>query len=74
MKAIYRGFELEAKREQCLAGYSLVYYSAFWISDSWEMISSFSDSADKVRDYIKDLKQKVDEYHENPEEWEEDDF
>ena len=72
MKTIYRGFELEAKRENCLAGYPLVYYSAFRISDGWEMISSFSDSADTVRDYIKDLKQKVDECYENPEEWGED--
>jgi len=72
MKVNYNGFEIEVKREQCMAGYSLVYYSTFRISDGWELNSGFYDTADTVRDVIKSMKAEVDDYLKNPSNYEED--
>lgn len=66
----YKGFKLKAEREKCMAGYNMVYYSAYRISDGWELCCRFSDSADTVREFIKDLKSIVDDYLENPQEYE----
>lgn len=71
MKSHYKGFELEAHREKCLGGWSMLYYSAVRESDGWEIISSFMDSSDTVREIIKDLKQSIDDYLLHPEDWEE---
>lgn len=70
MKANYKGFEIEVKREKCLAGYSLVYYSIFRISDGWELAGGFYDTADIVRTIIKDMKAMVDDYIANPQNYE----
>jgi hypothetical protein len=71
MKINYRGCEIEAKREQCLAGYPLVFYSVF-TEDGFEVDSGFMDTADTVRTVIKDLKTVVDDFIANPGDWEED--
>jgi hypothetical protein len=71
MKSIYRGFEIEVKREKCLAGYPMIYYSIFRISDGWELTSGFYDTEDTVRSFLKDMKATVDDYYENPAEYEE---
>jgi len=72
MKVTYKGFELEAKREDCMAGYGLLYCTAYRTSDGYELISYPEDSAETVREKIKDLKSQVDDYLENPEAWEDD--
>lgn len=74
MKTAYKGFELDAKREQCLAGYPLVYYSIFRISDGWEFDSGFYDTADTVRSVINDMKATVDDYIANPQDYEGDEI
>jgi hypothetical protein len=68
VKVNYRGFEIDVHRDKCLAGYNLAYYSAFRISDGWELTSGFYDTADTVRDIIKDMKGLVDDYIEDGEE------
>ena len=70
MKVKYKGFELECTREKSLAGWDMLFYSAFRSSDEWELISSFSESEDTVKSMIEDMKKEVDEYLENPEEYE----
>lgn len=70
MKTVYKGFEVEVKREKCLAGYPMLYFTVMRQSDGWYMIDSFSDSEDTVREMIADLKKSVDDYLENPEDWE----
>ena len=70
MKSIYRGFEIEVKREKCLAGYPLVYYSIFRISDGWEFDGGFYDTNDTVRSVMSDMKSKVDDYIVNPQDYE----
>ena len=74
MKTHYRGFEIEVKREKCLAGYPLVYYSIFRISDGWEFDSGFYDTNDTVRSFMSDMKAKVDDYIANPQDYEEDEI
>lgn len=54
-----------------MAGYPLVYYSIFGMPGGWELASGFFDTADSVRDVIKDMKATVDDYLVNPGEYEE---
>lgn len=70
MKATYKGFEIEVKREKCMAGYLLVYYSIFRISDGWEFDSGFYDTEDTVRSVMSSMKHKVDDYIANPQDYE----
>jgi hypothetical protein len=60
MKVNYRGFELEAKREKCLAGYALLYYTAY--IDGYEYICSFEDSNETTIEKIRQLENMVDDY------------
>ena len=58
MKVEYRGHEIEVKRERCLGGWSMLYYSIMLYG--YECLSNFEDSAEKVATMIKYLKQRVD--------------
>lgn len=71
MKITYRGYEIEAHREKCMGGWPLLYYSVFRESDGFEAISNFEDSAEKVRDKIKQLKGVVDEELARRDPWDE---
>jgi hypothetical protein len=66
MKINYRGFELDARREKCMGGWDLLYYSIFRISDGYEVTSSFTYGSDKIRDFIKEMKVYVDDFIANP--------
>lgn len=55
----YKDYIIDVKREKCMAGYSLLYYSVF-TPDGEEIICSFEDSAEKVRDIVKSMKMRVD--------------
>jgi hypothetical protein len=70
----YRGFELEAKREKSMAGYDMVYVSAFRISDGWEFIADAYDGNISVREAIRELKNAVDKYYENPDGYEDGEY
>jgi hypothetical protein len=72
VKTVYKGFEIEVYRGKCMAGYPLVYYSIFRISDGWELDSGFYDTADTVSEIIKDMKAMVDHYLKNPSDYGED--
>lgn len=58
MKTMYKGFELEARREKCLAGYDLLYYTVF--KDGYEWNSGFEYSDETISNKIKELKNDVD--------------
>jgi hypothetical protein len=60
MKTVYRGHEIEVYRDECLAGYSLLYYSIFRLSDGYECDSGFSEEETTVRGMIKNLKERID--------------
>lgn len=65
----YKGYEIDVKREKCLAGYDLLYYSVY-TPDGEEIICSFEDSAETVREKVKHMKGCVDDHIENPGDWE----
>ena len=60
MKVSHRGYEIEAHRARCMAGYPLLYWSIFRQSDGFEAASGYEDSAEKVRDMVKLLRKRVD--------------
>lgn len=63
MKVNYRGFEIKAERDKCLAGYSLLYFSVCSLNDGYEWICSFENSEEMVRDKINQLKEWADNWH-----------
>lgn len=71
MKVDYKGFEINVEREKALGGWDSTYYYAMEKETGFMLVDSFSDSTDTVREWIKDLKRNVDDYLENPEQWEE---
>lgn len=67
MKTTYKGCEIEVTRDKCLGGENMLFFSIF--DDGFEVTSGFSESNDTVRNFINDLKEVVDNYRENPEEY-----
>jgi hypothetical protein len=68
VKVLYKGFEIDAHREESMGGDRLLYYSIFRESDGWEMTSGFTYGSDRVQTFIKYLKEWVDNYILHPEE------
>ena len=62
MKTTYRGCEIEVIRED-----GVLFFNVF--DDGFEVTSGFSESSDTVRDFIKGLKELVDDYREHPEDY-----
>jgi len=58
--ASYRGHEIEAHREESLAGFDLLYWSIFRESDGYECDSGFTYDDSLAADYVDLLKQRVD--------------
>ncbi len=69
MKTNYKGFEINVYREKCLAGYDLLYYSIFRESDGYELTSGYSEGDDTIKDFISYMKENVDDYLVNPDNW-----
>lgn len=69
MEVIHRGHKIVVNREKCLAGYSLLYYSIFRVSDGYECLSSYEDSAETVRDMVKMMKDRVDNELQEADPW-----
>ena len=67
MKTTYKGCEIEVFRDQCLGGWEMLLFSVF--DGNYEVTSGFSESSDTVREFIKGLKELVDDYREHPEEY-----
>ncbi|PPB12962.1 hypothetical protein ACLMAB_06040 [Brevibacillus laterosporus] len=65
MKVKYKEFALEASREKSLGGWSALYYTIY-TPTGYELVSSFEDSDEKVKDKIEQLKEIVDDYLVNP--------
>lgn len=71
MKITYKGFEIDVRREQALGGWDNIYYSVMRKSDGWFLCDDFSTGKDKLKDFANDLKNVVDDYLENPSDYEE---
>lgn len=61
MKVSYKGYEIEVKRERCLGGWDMTYYTIYRESDGYECVCDFSEGEDSVRDWIKWMKERVDD-------------
>jgi len=61
MKVVYRGHEIEVKREKCLGGWSELYTSVFRLSDGLECVCDVEDSGEKVVDQVRYMKERIDE-------------
>ena len=68
-KVLYRGHEISVGREKSQAGYALLYYSISRRRDQLECLSSFEDSAEKVRDKVEQLKRRIDSELESDDPW-----
>ncbi|KAF6565359.1 hypothetical protein G9G63_09375 [Paenibacillus sp. EKM202P] len=68
MKVNYKGFKLQATREKSLGGWSTLYYTIY-TPTGFEFISSFEDSEETVREKIKQLKEIVNDYLLNPQDY-----
>lgn len=68
MKEMYKGCEIEVTREKSLSGDSMLFYSIF--DEDTEVTSGFSEGEDTVKDYLDSLKNVVDDYRENPQDYE----
>ncbi|WP_326400751.1 hypothetical protein [Paenibacillus ottowii] len=72
MKVDYKGFKLEATREKSLGGWDTLYYTIYTPS-GFELVSSFEDSEETVKDKIQQLKDIVEDCLINPQDYEDDD-
>ena len=69
MKISYRGHEIEVKREQCMGGWPLLYYSIFREREGYECLSGFTEDTSPVRTYIGYMKERVDAELADQEPW-----
>jgi len=72
MKVNYKGFEVYAKREKALGGGDNLYFYIMRKSDGYFLSDGFTTGDDTVKDYIGYLKESVDDFLKNPQDWEED--
>ena len=70
MKVKYKNCEIECARGKALSGDTLLFFDVFdcgVYDPGLEITSGYSEGEDTVRDYIKHLKEVVDDYIKHPE-------
>ena len=60
MTTIHKGHEITVTREKSMAGYSMLYYSVFRVSDGHECTSGFSDSSETIKKFTGMMKERID--------------
>lgn len=60
MKATHRGYRIEVKRERCLGGWEMLYYTITRIRDRWICLEDFEDSAETEEAKVEQLKARID--------------
>jgi hypothetical protein len=60
VKTKYRGYTIDVKREICLGGWDMLYYSIFRDSDNFECTSGCENSGETVRNMTKYMKERID--------------
>jgi len=69
MKINYRDCEIECYKDKSITGYGMMFYSIF-TNSGIEITSGFSIDESNIRVYTLALKEIVDDYYENPSEYE----
>lgn len=73
MKVKYRNCEIECTRDKALSGDTMLFFDVFDCGahdPGREITSGYSEGADTVREYIKYLKEIVDDYIDHPNDYE----
>jgi hypothetical protein len=70
MKGTYKGCEIEVTKEKSLAGYKMLFYNIFDVSNGLEVTSGYSEGGDKVVEFYESLKEVVDDYKDHPADYE----
>lgn len=60
MKVVYKGYEIDVRREKCMAGGPMLYYSIFRVSDGYECTSGVTEDESRVQTYVGYMKARVD--------------
>lgn len=66
MKRRYRGFIIEANKEKSLGGWKQIYYTITNNDETLTIADSFYEGEDKLSNFINYLKNVVDDYYEDP--------
>lgn len=66
----YRGFEISASREDSLGGDELLYYQIWRTEDGWVLEDDFTSGDETEEKMTEILRGYVDDYYENPEDYE----
>lgn len=56
----YRGHEIKAKRERAMGGWDNLYYYIMRLDDLWFLDDGFTTGDDRISDFIRDMKKRVD--------------
>jgi hypothetical protein len=71
MKIIYRGFEINVFRDDSLSGDDYLYYSIYSVNNDKPCLAdSFTSGSDTVEEYVGYMKNRIDSYYENPQDFE----
>ncbi len=73
MKAKYKGYEIEVKREKCMGGWFMTYYTIYRISDGYEAVCDFTEDESPVREQMQWMKDRIDEELKSDNPWDEND-
>ena len=65
----YRGHEITVWREECLAGYELLYFSIFRESDGYECASGYTYDDSDLQVYAGYLRSHIDSELLDPDPW-----
>lgn len=66
MKTTYKGFEIEVKKDEDCTGAKGIAFNIIRLSDKWILDDSFEYDKGKLKDKLESLKSTVDDYLENP--------
>ena len=69
MRQVYRGHEIDVRRERSLGGDMLLYMTIIRESDGYICEDTFSSGADTVRDMMRYMRERVDAELAEPDPW-----
>lgn len=69
VKVTYRGHDIEVRRAKSMLGDRLLFWSIFRTADGYECASGFEDSAETVREKVRQLRERVDAELDDEDPW-----